>query len=176
MMVLRLFPKRRGGGPDQGSRRLAGRPGNVLALLLAIMAVISATWMAALEPLRQEIRRVGQDYHHLEARAAAESGIELALWEMLNRSESKPVAGRPGEKLVFEYGAQYFPEIDGRSSYCRVLVWLHDDRIFLEATGQIVKRMGDKAGSAVLAERKLKRLVALEGVPPGPRIEWQVGD
>ena len=156
-----------------GCKNPPSNRGHVLAMLLILMAVISATWLASLGALQRDMVRSKRDFYDLAARTAADSGIELARRELKRMG-----AARVDEQdaLEFRYGGRYFPGLGRVQIECRVQVWIHRDRAFLVSTARVVSQETGTESYVIQAEKRVKQLVEFHGPESETESLWVISD
>jgi len=146
--------------------------GTILVVLIIIMSIISITSMATLGTLKREVHKISKDYFDIVARSAAESGIELAKRDILSGGKIGYLRSFAPKKLEFEYRSKHFPENAGRSINCRVIAYVHPNRIYIESNAKVL----NKGHSHIVAERTSKKLIRVIGSPRTLSVVWQVCD
>lgn len=148
--------------------------GAILAILMIIIGIISITSMATLGTLRREVKKVNKDYFDLVALFAAESGIELAKRDMFAGRKVAYSQGLSPRKLEFEYGNEHFPENAGRIINCRVIAYVHPDRVYIESNAEVLNKPVARSHSSIVAKRTSKKLIIITGSPPKLSTVWKV--
>jgi len=148
--------------------------GTILAILMIIIGIISITSMATLGTLRREVKKVNKDYFDLVALFAAESGFELAKRDIFSSRKIGYSQSFSPRKLEFEYGNEHFPEDAGRIIKCRVIAYVHPDRVYIESNAKVLNKTVPRGRPHVVAERILKKLIIITGSPPKLSTVWKV--
>lgn len=132
--------------------------GNVLALLIVISAALAALSMTYLGVLKRDIKRTVDDANTLIVRTAAESGIELALWELDARMKGKQEQeGVRPDRLVFEYGERSFPSTKAGKTRCRVEVLFEPGKMILTSSAGLSITSGPEGQTRQVASKTVKK-------------------
>ncbi len=154
--------------------------GSFLVVLMIILSIFSILSMAAMGTLLREISVTNRAHVDIIALQAAESGIELAKYEIFSRLMEKNATNTTKSfreisvgTVQRTYGKEHFPELFCGTIKCVVTSHIQKGKVYMESTCQVLKI---KNNPEILSEKTVKTLIKIAGSKPTLSTEWKISN